>query len=260
VFTEKRYTAGGVIVHSYRKALILIAAILFSFVLVSVVAPKNSIGLPHPQSPIPTSAIYLPLTIREGADQPTAIPTDTPALTHTPTFTNALYIPIAIREEADQSTTTSIDMPALTPTPALSDLAMTGIVEKGEFAGVITNTVYAGYPVHFFVTIENQGLGPVNSPFWIDLFVDLPGAMPADALYPIFYQSVDWMGVGFLSPGSPVVIRLTYSQGFPVATDYYVCALADTLKTVDELNDSNNVNCTSFSVVDPPIAATTSQH
>lgn len=247
--------------HSYRKAFLLIAAVLFFLVLASIIAPRNSIGLPHPQSPIitPTSAVYLPIAVKEGADQPTATPTDTPALTHTPTLTSALYIPIAVKEEADQSTTTSIDTSALTPTPTPPDLVVTEIVGKGEFAGVITDTMYVGYPAHFFVTIENQGGGLVNSPFWTDLFIDLPEAMPADALYPIFYQSVDWTGVGFLSPGSPVVIHLTYSQGFPAATDYYACALVDTLKTVGELNESNNVDCTRFSVVNPPVAATTHQ-
>ena len=235
--------------HSYRKAFILIASILLSFVLLSVVAPRNSRGLPHPQSPIPTSAAYMPIVFKEGAAQPTTIPTDTPAVTHT--YTNSLYIPLAVKEGAGQSTTTSIDMSALTSTPAPPDLVVTEIVEKGEFAGVITDTVYAGYPIHFFVTIENQGVGPTNSPFWIDLFVDLPGTVPADALYPLLYQSVDWTGIGFLSPGSPVVIHLTYSQGFPIATNYYACALADTLKTTGELNDSNNANCTSFSVARP---------
>lgn len=54
--------------HSYRKALPRVAIILFVLVLASVVAPRNSIGLPQPQSPIvPTSAAYLPLAIREGA-------------------------------------------------------------------------------------------------------------------------------------------------------------------------------------------------
>jgi hypothetical protein len=246
---------------SYRKAFLLIAAILFFLVLASAVAPRNSIGLPHPQSPIitPTSAVYMPMALRAGADQPSATPTNTPVLTPTATFTHALYIPIAVKEGAEQSTTASTDTSAPTPTPAPPDLVVTGIVEKGEFAGVITDTVYAGYPAHFFVTIENQGIGPVNSPFWIDLFIDLPGAMSADALYPIFYQSADWMGIGFLSPGSPVAIHLTYSQGFPTASDYYACALVYTLKTVGELNDSNNVNCTSFSVVNPPAAATTHQ-
>lgn len=225
---------------SYRKVLLLIAAILFSLVLISVLTPRKSIGLPHPQSPIPTSAIYLPLTFKEGADQPTATSTSTPVLTPT----SAVYMPVAIKEGAE-----------LSP----PDLMVTGIVEKGEFAGAITDTVYAGYPVHFFVTIENQGIGPVNSPFWSDLFINLPGFLPADALYSIVPQSADWAGVSFLSPNSPVVIHLTYSQGFPAATNYYACALADTLKAVDELSDANNVNCTNFSVVNPPTAATTDQ-
>ena len=245
---------------SYRKAFLLIAATLFFLVLASAVTPKNSIGLPRPQSPIvPTSAVYLPEALRDGAEQPSATPTATPVLTYTPTFTSALYLPMAVRDGADQSTTTSIDTSALTPTPTPPDLVVTAIVEKGEFAGVITDTVYVGYPAHFFVTVENQGIGPVNSPFWTDLFIDLPGAMPADALYPLFYQSVDWTGASFLSPGSPVVIHLTYSQGFPAATNYYACALVDTLKMVGELNDSNNADCTSFSVVNPPAAATTRQ-
>jgi hypothetical protein len=63
--------------HSYRKSLPRIAAILLFLALAIIIAPRKSAGLPHPQSPIiptqpqspiiaPTSAAYLPLVVREG--------------------------------------------------------------------------------------------------------------------------------------------------------------------------------------------------
>jgi hypothetical protein len=57
--------------HSYRKALPRVAAILLFWALAIITAPRKSIGLPQLQSPIspvitPTSATYLPMVVREG--------------------------------------------------------------------------------------------------------------------------------------------------------------------------------------------------
>jgi hypothetical protein len=87
--------------HSYHKALPRVAAILVFVALASAVVPRDSMGLPQPQSPIiptqpqspiipPTSAAYLPLVVREGTAHPA----------------HALYLPLTIRKEV---------LPTITP-------------------------------------------------------------------------------------------------------------------------------------------------
>lgn len=111
--------------HSFRKTLPRIAAILFFLVLANIVAPKDSIGLPHPQSPILPDAAYLPLAIRGTTHHPPAV-----------------YLPLVIKEGV---------LPAITPgkDPYGSISGAIWIWENGTWTmpqGLITIECWDGVP------------------------------------------------------------------------------------------------------------------
>ena len=107
--------------HSYRKALPRVIVILFFLALASVVAPRNSIGLQQPQSPI---VVYLPLAVREGD------------------YTPIVYLPLAVREEV---------LPTIAPDRGLRG-SISGAIwiwENGDWTmpqGLVTIECWDGAP------------------------------------------------------------------------------------------------------------------
>lgn len=144
--------------------------------------------------------------------------------------------------------------PTATPTPSPTPIPEPDLIVESMAA---VGTAYTGYPVDFAVTIANQGTGPVNSLFWNDLFIN--PANPDD-LYSELGESSDvsWAGVSSLAPGASTDITLTYSNGFTQAGSYEACVLADSLSQVVELDESNNVACTTGDVITSTITPTPS--
>jgi hypothetical protein len=144
--------------------------------------------------------------------------------------------------------------PTATPTPSPTPIPEPDLIVENV---ATVGTAYTGYPVDFVATIRNQGTGPVNSLFWNDLFINPSNP---DDLYAELGQSSDvsWAGVSSLAPGASVGITLTYSSGFTQAGSYEACVLADSLSQVAELDESNNVGCTTGTVITSTVTPTPS--
>jgi M6 family metalloprotease-like protein len=94
------------------------------------------------------------------------------------------------------------------------------------------STPAVGQPVNISIQISNQGAQPVTSGFWLDLYV---GRVPAGCGdYSDVYAWVDSMAAG-------EVRSITFSHTFTTQGSQTVSAFADSLCTIAESREDNNI-------------------
>ena len=97
-----------------------------------------------------------------------------------------------------------------------------------------------GNPVQFEVTVKNIGDTNITSPFFIDLFVN-PSTINPEGIPPV--ESAALASLNGLSAGTSQTVTLTLDDGLPIPnTPHQIYAMVDTLKTISEVNETNNIS------------------
>lgn len=124
-----------------------------------------------------------------------------------------------------------------TPSPAPADLLIVGPPQL-----ISTPPIVAYQPVDFSVVISNTGDIPVESQFFVDVFLDPdPTTVLTDSI-PI-NQSGGYQGVGSLAGRESRVITISVPLGFrnePV--NHLVYGMVDSLEQINESNETNNIS------------------
>lgn len=131
----------------------------------------------------------------------------------------------------------------LLPTAVLSHLNQStsaDLVVVGPPQLLTSLPVGATQPVSFAVQIQNSGSTAVETPFFIDLFIN-PSHIFSDGI-PI-HQSDGFTAVDGLAAGESITVTVVALAGFgwqpPTHTVY---AMADSLHRIDEANEHNNLS------------------
>jgi hypothetical protein len=106
---------------------------------------------------------------------------------------------------------------------------------------IMSTQPYSTYtPLAFDVVVHNPTTYPVNSLFWVDLYVD-PSKQPVIAPNLRTELSVDYQAVGSLGGGNSITLTLQHDGVTTVGPHTYY-ALADTFDQVSESDEDNNVS------------------
>ena len=126
-----------------------------------------------------------------------------------------------------------------TPSPAPADLLIVGPPQL-----ISTPPIVAYQPVDFRVVISNTGDIPVESQFFVDVFLDpttvLTNSIPIN-------QSGGYQGVGSLAGRESRVITISVPLGFhnePV--DHLTYGMVDSLEQINESDETNNISAQFF--------------
>jgi hypothetical protein len=157
-------------------------------------------------SPTPSSTPS-PSPTPTPSSTPSPSPTPTPSLTPTPT-----------------PTPSPIPTPSPSPPSALPDLVITDIYPDTIYGNV-------GEPIEVRVTVTNQGSDDAGG-FYVDMYKNLDE--PPAPVYGGVYMHVSSLPAG---ASTDVVLKGTYY----VAGEYKLWAQVDLDKSVDELNEGNNI-------------------
>jgi hypothetical protein len=128
-----------------------------------------------------------------------------------------------------------------TPSPAPADLLIVGPPEL-----ISTPPIVAYQPVDFRVVISNTGDIPVESQFFVDVFLDpttvLTNSIPIN-------QSGGYQGVGSLAGRASRAITISVPLGFKNESadlahpaDHEVYGMVDSLEQINESDETNNIS------------------
>lgn len=134
--------------------------------------------------------------------------------------------------------------PSPTATPRPADL----IIGRPR---VIATPVIGYEPVQFSVAITNQGDLPVESQFFVDVYID-PSQIFTDHI-PLT-DSSGYSAVSALGPGASRVLTITAPFGFQnVPVNHQVYGMVDSVRQIPELSEINNISAPplTFSDVTP---------
>ena len=114
----------------------------------------------------------------------------------------------------------------------------------------------ANTPVEFEVTVRNLGYVDVNTAFFVDLFVN-PTTLNPDGIPPA--QSSGSIAVANLAGGENKIVNITLPAGLPLPNgSHAIYAMADTLNSIAETTETNNVSAAShiydYQMIQPPEA------
>jgi len=139
--------------------------------------------------------------------------------------------------------------PTATPHPA--DLIVIGAPQR-----VGTAEITAYEPVSFTVMISNTGDVPVNNLFFIDLFFDPNGAVTTSTIRIPVIESVGYEALSSLAGQTSRAITITSPIGFQnEPEDHKVYAMVDSLETINEDYETNNIS--DVTIVEDVITAAT---
>jgi len=100
------------------------------------------------------------------------------------------------------------------------------------------NSLLTYAPLTFDVTVKNIG-GPVNAPFWVDLYLYPADPIPVPPSDPT--TSDAWATVGALAPGQSETLSLSVSTGVSTTGDYLAYVVADSGDKVVETDETDNL-------------------
>ncbi|MCB9423363.1 MAG: carboxypeptidase regulatory-like domain-containing protein [Ardenticatenaceae bacterium] len=130
----------------------------------------------------------------------------------------------------------------VTPTPSATATAVTGPVNLaiGQLTLISTPPVVAYQPVTFQVVISNTEPAPVDSQFFVDIFIDptsfLTNSIPIE-------QSSGYVGVNSIPGLATRVITITAPLGFQNEPEtHIVYGMVDSLTQIHETNETDNVS------------------
>ncbi|HEX6386028.1 MAG TPA: TadE/TadG family type IV pilus assembly protein [Anaerolineae bacterium] len=125
--------------------------------------------------------------------------------------------------------------PTVTATPAPADLIIVGPPTM-----VSTPPIVAFKPVQFSMVVSNTGDLDVNSPFFVDLYLD-PSVVLTSSI-PIT-QSSGYSALSSLGSGASQIITITSQLGFKNSpVDHLVFGMVDSLQAIPESIETNNIS------------------
>ncbi|MBI2865008.1 MAG: pilus assembly protein [Chloroflexi bacterium] len=127
------------------------------------------------------------------------------------------------------ATPTITPAPSATPTP-YPDLFPVSISTDPSNYGIVVEQ-----PVTVTIVFRNQGLAPISTLFWVDLYVDPSPAPPA-----LIQQGAAWQAVSYLGAGSSM--SLVFTTRFSGTGMHLLYSQIDSNGDVPEGDESNNVS------------------
>jgi uncharacterized repeat protein (TIGR01451 family) len=116
--------------------------------------------------------------------------------------------------------TTTFSCPCPAPNLVVTDLRLLTTVPISTYQ-----------PLDFSATVKNNGLRPVNTLFWVDLYAVEPSPQAT---------GIAWAAVSGLGTGDSTTLTLTLRNGFGMTGTYPIWAFADSWRQVSELDEQDN--------------------